>query len=174
MFGIHYIVPTLLLSLIITVPVKAQILTLERDSDRPGADYRSFDERGVHRDHFEQALSRCRAACAGDRRCLAYTFTLRHTGPGLPQRFRTATCWLKDAIPEQQTLANHVSGWKSFPQRAEDSSREEFTDPPGGVSGCQHFGLKCPGGLELEIVDGSCQCSVPRFKTPEEHNPQIP
>ena len=67
-------------------------LTEEWGYDRRGNDYRSF---GV------PSMGVCKRACAGDRRCQAYTFLTRST-----------TCYLKDRAghPERQNGA--VTGYK--------------------------------------------------------------
>jgi hypothetical protein len=67
-------------------------LTEERGYDRRGNDYRSF---GV------PAVAECKRACAGDRRCQAYTFLTR-----------TTTCYLKDRAGDPQRQNGAVTGFK--------------------------------------------------------------
>lgn len=67
--------------------------TLERSTDRPGADYRSFVvESGAYR-------TGCQRVCQQDSRCQAWTFSLSSN-----------RCWLKDGLPAKRSNADTISG----------------------------------------------------------------
>jgi hypothetical protein len=59
--------------------------TFERNVDRPGGDYTSFDLRGGPR--------ACQAACGRDGQCAAWTFVRAGVQGPLPR------CWLKGSVP---------------------------------------------------------------------------
>ena len=89
-------------------------LTIEDESDRPGADYFSFS-------YSENDPALCRAACADDDRCRAYTFvTLRANDP-------TATCFLEDKLPPRVRDTCCVSGY-----RPEEVGVRQYTREPSG------------------------------------------
>jgi PAN domain-containing protein len=74
-------------------------MTVEKNTDRPGGDYRTF------------ALTRpqandCRMACLADTQCRAYTYV----NPGIqgPQ----ARCWLKSVMPAKVSRSWAESGVK--------------------------------------------------------------
>jgi hypothetical protein len=69
-------------------------VTREVGWDHRGGDYRSFGAPGV---------DSCRAACASDRRCRAYTY-LRSS----------RSCYLKDRVYDPQQNVDAVSGVKSY------------------------------------------------------------
>jgi hypothetical protein len=74
-------------------------LTVEYDTDRPGADYRDFDL-------SDPGYESCRDACAGDPKCKAYTYVK----PGV--QGPNARCWLKTSVPDSGSSACCVSGVK--------------------------------------------------------------
>ena len=69
----------------------------ERRADRPGSDYQNFEI---------ASFDKCESACAGDRRCFAWTFVR----PGIqgPQ----GRCWLKTRVPDPIDNGDTVSGVK--------------------------------------------------------------
>lgn len=140
--------------------------TVEQDTDRPGGDYRSFDTR-VRPRQAPQAQEACRAACISDRRCMAYTFYLRPPANARLSSYRTASCWLKKHAAEPAPLKNHVSGRKVYPQPFEREPGPDFVDPPFGTGSCAHFGMTCRAPTELQLIDGQCQCALPRMQVPE-------
>lgn len=81
------------------VDFRANNLTVEYDTDRPGEDYHVFD---LPEDNFEL----CRSACAADANCKAYTFTK----PGF--QAANARCWLKTSVPESGKSSCCISGTK--------------------------------------------------------------
>ncbi|TWO68431.1 hypothetical protein FN976_22630 [Caenimonas sedimenti] len=72
----------------------------ERDSNRPGSDYRNFELRRAD----PQA---CQAECDGDKRCDAWTYVK----PGV--QGARARCWLKDSVPRRRNDECCVSGLRS-------------------------------------------------------------
>jgi hypothetical protein len=72
---------------------------LERNINRPGADYRSFDL-------AQPAPHQCQAACFAEPQCVAFTFV--HPGVQGPN----ARCWLKSAVPPPVPDRCCVSGLK--------------------------------------------------------------
>ncbi|MBI4822517.1 MAG: PAN domain-containing protein [Deltaproteobacteria bacterium] len=67
-----------ILALVLAAPASGALTTEER-TDRPGSDYRDFD--------LPRADSTlCRKECAGDRKCVAYTYVK----PGVQVRRRVA------------------------------------------------------------------------------------
>ena len=83
-----------------TVTVK-----LEHDTDRPGMDYRNFDQPSP-----DPQL--CAAACDAESQCLAFTFVQA----GI--QGASARCWLKSGVPEKTAVPGCVSGVKISPQNA--------------------------------------------------------
>jgi hypothetical protein len=84
-------------------------MTTERGTDRPGADYRSFEitRRGQSTNlqiDRVKALESCRAACLRDKKCQAYTVS--------QTRIRGQVCWLKSGQPAQKRNNAYVSGIK--------------------------------------------------------------
>lgn len=71
--------------------------TYERNSNRPGSDYRNFEL-------AQDNAALCRDACAAEGQCVAYTFVR----PGI--QGASAMCWLKSAVPEAQPGDCCVSG----------------------------------------------------------------
>ena len=75
-------------------PVLAQ--SFERNTDRPGADYTSFDING--------GPSSCERACMREYACRAWTYVRAgFQGPG-------PRCWLKSGVPAAQPSDCCVSG----------------------------------------------------------------
>lgn len=72
---------------------------LEMNTDRGGADYRSFDQ-------TTPAPEICQATCASESACKAWTYVK----PGV--QGNSARCWLKSNIPAAGMNANTVSGIK--------------------------------------------------------------
>lgn len=72
---------------------------LEKETNRLGNDYRSFE---LTADDPEL----CRAACDDDARCKAFTYVK----PGL--QGPAARCWLKDSVPTPRAEGCCVSGVK--------------------------------------------------------------
>lgn len=99
----------------------AASMTLEANTDRPGADYRNFD---IGKD--DPTL--CASACAYDPDCKAYTFAPMGYWEG-----SNAQCWLKDTIPERRSAGGLVSGvrWPDYTGAADPVTREANTDRPG-------------------------------------------
>jgi len=76
-------------------------VTLEPNTDRPGSDYTDFD---LHSPEAEL----CRAACAYDARCRAFTYVQPgYQGP-------RPRCWLKSSVPPPGSHACCVSGVKQL------------------------------------------------------------
>jgi hypothetical protein len=78
-------------------------IALERDTDRPGADYI----------YYELPAARpelCRAACEGDSKCRAFTYVK----PGI--QGDSARCWLKSRITDAVSNTCCVSGVKTSDQ----------------------------------------------------------
>ena len=101
----------------------AQAVTLERDTDRPGGDYLSFDLSGPDPET-------CRSRCDGDARCQAYTYV----PPGV--QGPDARCWLKSSRPVATRSAGMVSGIRTSSPTA--GTRDEcgpgwLTDVVGGT-----------------------------------------
>ena len=78
---------------------QAPMLSMERKTDRPGLDYRSFDL-------SEARPELCGAACADDPNCKAYTYV----NPGV--QGQKARCHLKSGIPNSTPSQCCVSGIK--------------------------------------------------------------
>jgi hypothetical protein len=74
-------------------------VSLEYDVDRPGSDYNGFDLADAN-------PQSCRARCANDGKCRAFTFVR----PGIQGRL--ARCYLKNAVPQRRTDRCCVSGVK--------------------------------------------------------------
>jgi PAN domain len=84
-------------------------VTTERGTDRPGADYRSFEVTRRGQDTSLQtdrinALNSCRDACLRDRKCQAYTVS--------QTRMRGQACWLKNQQPAPTKNGAFISGVK--------------------------------------------------------------
>lgn len=75
-------------------------ITVERDTDRVGGDYKNFDL-------SEAKYQLCRNACANDSNCRAYTYA----HPGVQGRSK-AHCWLKNPVPEASSSSCCISGVK--------------------------------------------------------------
>ncbi|MCP4308105.1 MAG: hypothetical protein GY788_25165 [bacterium] len=91
-----------------------QSLSVEVDVDYYGADYRSFLQKGPD-------ANECRAACAADDRCQAYTF-LRP-----PMGGPTGKCHLKSAVPTRRNDACCISGRRpAGSQAAQAQPYDEF------------------------------------------------
>jgi hypothetical protein len=75
--------------------------SMEMEMDRPGADYQTFD---LH----EPRPTDCRSACAGDVRCMAYTYVR----PGVAGS--AARCHLKSSIPNAIENGCCISGVKGM------------------------------------------------------------
>jgi hypothetical protein len=80
-------------------PVPPPAPAMERNTDRPGADYRSFNLPAPE-------PARCRNACAREARCQAWTYVR----PGVQGPY--ARCWLKHAVPQPRHDTCCVSGVK--------------------------------------------------------------
>ncbi|MCY7349015.1 MAG: PAN domain-containing protein [Pyrinomonadaceae bacterium] len=76
-------------------------LTVERDTDRVGGDYKNFDL-------SEAKYQLCRNACGSDSNCQAYTYA----HPGIQGRSK-AHCWLKDIVPQASASSCCISGVKT-------------------------------------------------------------
>ena len=74
-------------------------LSLEPNTNRPGHDYKDFPINEPRADH-------CRAACATDSKCQAFTY-VNPGADGTP-----AHCWLKNAAAPAETASCCVSGVK--------------------------------------------------------------
>ena len=74
-------------------------VSIERDYNRGGSDYRSFD---LNRPNPRL----CRQACAKEARCDSYTYV----PPG--RQGPDARCWLKDGVPQRKAKNGLVSGVK--------------------------------------------------------------
>ena len=72
-------------------------MSVEPGVDRMGSDFRDFDLAAANPEL-------CRAACAKDQRCVAYTYVK----PGV--QGPSARCWLKSAVPAPQPADCCVSG----------------------------------------------------------------
>lgn len=79
-------------------PARAQGITTEEATDRPGSDYKHLIGVATPED--------CRQACLSEVPCAAYTWVR----PGVqgPQ----PACWLKDAVPRARSSRCCVSGRK--------------------------------------------------------------
>jgi len=84
-------------------------VTVERDTDRPGGDYKDFDLP-------EANYQLCRTACARDSNCRAYTYA----HPGVHGR-SNAHCWLKNPLPNASASTCCIFGVKN------DCSRDVFS-----------------------------------------------
>jgi hypothetical protein len=80
--------------------VTCAAMAYERDTDRPGMDYRGLD---LPRSDWHL----CQAECDGDARCQAWTFVK----PGY--QGRNARCWLKQGVPDPRPADCCVSGVKT-------------------------------------------------------------
>ena len=74
-------------------------ISIEYDTDRPGADYQDYD---LPQPGYEL----CRDACAGDANCRAYTYVK----PGV--QGLKARCWLKSSVPAGGPSNCCISGVK--------------------------------------------------------------
>ena len=74
-------------------------VSMEYDIDRPGSDIASFDVADAN-------PQVCRARCANDARCRAFTFVR----PGIQGRY--ARCYLKNTVPQRRADRCCVSGVK--------------------------------------------------------------
>jgi hypothetical protein len=83
----------------ITVP-SSDSMSFERDTNRPGHDYKNFDLP-------EPRPEICRDACREDGRCKAFTYV----SPGI--QGSNARCWLKDGTPRPKPAQGLVSGAKN-------------------------------------------------------------
>jgi hypothetical protein len=72
-------------------------LTLEPNTDRPGHNYKDFEL-------AEPRADTCRAACAADPKCMAYTYV----NPGI--QGSSAHCWLKHTAAPAKSASCCVSG----------------------------------------------------------------
>jgi hypothetical protein len=88
----------------ITVPP----VSLEPDTNRPGNDYHSVEISQFVNDMGGPgtATNHCRAMCAEDPRCKAFTFVK----PGI--QGESGRCWLKDGVPPAKQMPCCVSGVK--------------------------------------------------------------
>ncbi len=88
---------------------------VEPDTDRPGADYRSF--------HTREGPGVCQEVCADDPKCRAYTYIK----PGYYMRHKViyGWCFLKSAVPEPVKDDCCVSGVK--PYKTEKPLTKEVT-----------------------------------------------
>ena len=75
---------------------------MERNTDRPGLDYRSFEVRADPRI--------CRDQCEAEQPCLAWTYVV----PGVQGTY--ARCWLKTAVPQVRPSECCISGIKRLGQ----------------------------------------------------------
>ena len=75
------------------------IRSMEYDVDRPGQDYRHWSDTGMD-------PRWCRAACARESQCVAWTMTP-------PSNF-SATCWLKSGLPGPVASPGMISGRKGM------------------------------------------------------------
>jgi len=73
---------------VVLPPMAVQTVTLEPDTDRPGADLISGPQPSVNE---------CVAACQRDERCRAFTYY-------------QGNCWLKDSVPPATPLPGATSG----------------------------------------------------------------
>ncbi len=78
-------------------PIEPLSLTFEPNYDRPGADYRDFDLP-------DDSAELCRAACAGEAMCQAFTYVRPGVQGPAPR------CWLKSAAPPGYESECCVSG----------------------------------------------------------------
>lgn len=120
-------------------------LTLEYDTDRPGADYRHFE--------LPQAAPEpCRDACAGDPQCQAFTYVK----PGV--QGSNARCWLKHAVPPAGPSSCCVSGVKAggMPMPPSTGQPAEMPCPPGTawLTG-QCVAVGPPPGVQPPVPDPS-------------------
>lgn len=73
--------------------------TVEKNTDRPGGDYKDFDL-------SESKYQLCQNACANDSSCQAYTYV----NPGV--QGSKARCWLKNTVPAAGSSSCCISGVK--------------------------------------------------------------
>jgi hypothetical protein len=78
----------------------AQSSAFQRNIDRPGLDYRSFDLSGD--------ATVCQSACRGDRRCHAWTWVRSGVQGPSPR------CWLKTSVPQPVRNGCCTSGVITF------------------------------------------------------------
>ena len=104
--------------------VKDSTSWVEPDTDRPGADYRSF--------HTREGPGVCQEVCADDPRCRAYTYIK----PGYYMRHKViyGWCFLKSAVPEPVGNDCCVSGVKP-PSFKEGFVREVTPEETSGGKG---------------------------------------
>ncbi len=116
-----FFVPLLCSSALISIKASAN----ERNTDRPGQDYRSF--------WLGKPLpDDCRRVCEGESRCKAWTFVRPDS------RYPLARCWLKSGVPPKATNSCCVSGVKggtqaagmASPDGASDVDIEKLSIPP--------------------------------------------
>jgi hypothetical protein len=140
--GLSYVLGTFVFLMTISAGPLTHAAPIEYGKNRPGGDY----------SHFPMTIPEpqlCRAACAGDPMCKAWTFV----NPGVQGLF--AQCWLKSSVPPAVTDSCCVSGTKA----AAPPALEANTDRPGG----DYTNVTLPGGSgpnacrALCNADGTCQ-----------------
>jgi hypothetical protein len=105
--------------------------TYERNTDRPGGDYTSFDIGG--------GPAVCRSACANDQRCVAWTF-VRENVQAPSQR-----CWLKTSVGPPSFSRCCVSGvMTAAPEALGTGQRSDLAQVDPGC--CPNNALTCPAG----------------------------
>jgi len=88
-----------LISLISLIPFGSIIYGMEKDTDRPGMDYKNFDLPSPDPNH-------CQNACINDPQCKAFTYVK----PGI--QGINARCWLKTGVPALKQSTCCISGIK--------------------------------------------------------------
>ncbi len=89
-----------LLVLLLHLPQVGLAQELEKETNRPGSDFRDFNLPSP-----DPLL--CQKACVEDERCRSFTYLRPETGPGSRV---SPHCWLKNGIPPAKPDPNFVSG----------------------------------------------------------------
>ena len=81
-------------------------VTIERNSDRMGSDYRNLSTANA---------KDCAFLCSEERRCVAFAYQVREKH-----------CWLKDSVPNRYHLKHSVSGVKTGGNRSRDYDDDDY------------------------------------------------
>jgi hypothetical protein len=136
----------------------AEGVTFEDNVNRPGGDYRNFD---LSQASWEQ----CRAACAADGACKAYTYVR----PGV--QGPSARCWLKNSVPGPVAAGGCcISGVKSggtapgghWRLEGQPALRNSYPPSQPPTYDVESFEANARGGQVRVTVFGSGECAPNR------------
>ena len=131
-----------------SAPASSGSGALERGTDRPGGDYRSFD--------LSNNPAQCRDKCASEGQCRAWTFAK----PGIVGP--SAKCFLKSEVPNPRPNECCVSGVKSLENArpSTPSAPSIPSAPAASSSGALERGTDRPGGdyRSFDLSNNPAQC----------------